>query len=91
MTGTGKSNSSRLLYEIINKVNTQPSNLVDEAFRDEVYKDFEKFLKAENLEQSSFSGIDPSARPQFLRKVSVSVQRKIQIKMSATRLTDALL
>lgn len=64
---------------------------MDEAFRDEVYNDFEKFLKAENLEQSTFSGIDPGARPQFLRKVSVSLQRKIKIKISATRMTEALL
>jgi len=64
---------------------------VDEVFRDEVCKDFEKFLKAENLEQSSFSGIDPGARPQFLRKVSVSVERKIKIEMSANRMTEALL
>jgi len=36
---------------------------VDEIFRDEVYTDFVKFLKAENLEQSTFSGIDSHARP----------------------------
>jgi hypothetical protein len=46
---------------------------VDDVFKEEVFQEFEKFLKAADLEKSSFSGIDPSARPSFLRKVSVSV------------------
>lgn len=44
-------------------MNIQPDKKVDEAFKEEIFRDLEKFLKAADLEKSSFSGIDPAARP----------------------------